>query len=127
MGSCGVGALCMILGVILWDELGPGVTEERVCVAGVSAGTFSALVAEALEASDIFECAAVARMAFRRSMLFCCRFGAPGVLGTLRFNEAIEDIPSSGFVDSSPAVRFFVVSAGSEGSVIGHTKPVLGV
>jgi len=126
-GSSGVGALCMIFGVVPWDELGPGVAEERRCVAGVSAGAFSALIAKALEARDIFECAAVARMAFRRSMLFCCRFGAPGELGTFRFNEAIEDIPSSGFMASSAAVRFFVVSAEREGSVIGHTKPVLGV
>jgi len=103
------------------------VTEERAYVAGVSAGTFSVLVANALEASDIFECAAVARMAFRRSMLFWCRFGPPGGLGTLRFNEAIDDTPSSGFAVSSPAIRFFVVSAGSVGSVIGQTKPVLGV
>lgn len=51
--------------------------EDRVFAGGTSgaAAATAVLAAKALEATAVFEWAAVARIAFRRSMLFCCRLG----------------------------------------------------
>lgn len=68
-----MGAVWAAFGVATRDESGAGVVDRRCWGAGVSDGGFSALGAEG---KGRFKCAAVVRMAFRRSMLFCCRLGA---------------------------------------------------
>lgn len=104
--------------------MGAGVKEDRRFAAGVSDVVLSAPGAKALETRDIFECAAVARMAFKRSALFCWRFGASEELRTLRFNE---EIAASSALVSSSDVLFRAFSSCTDGSMIGHTNPVRGV
>jgi hypothetical protein len=105
------------------DEGGAGVVDKRCWGAGVSDGGFSMAGAEA---RGRLKCAAVVRIAFRRSMLFCCRFGVSDEVGPCRFEE-MEEASSSAMALSSSGLGFLMLSSCIEGSVIGHTKPVRGV
>jgi len=126
-GSCGVGAFGGAFGVASC-EAGGGVAEERIpCNAtGVSGGMLSVLRGTAFDEKTVFKCAEVARIAFSKSMLFCCFFGAPNGVVTLFFGGS--DVPRSPIAEnSSSRLRFLFVSSDIVGSMIGHTNPVRGV
>jgi len=92
-------------------------------VGGASAGIGSTESVNALEVKDIFECAAVARIALKRSRLFCCLFCPAG--GLLTLAPELGASPESAF--SSSEVRFLLTPSEIDVSTIGHTKPVLGM
>jgi hypothetical protein len=127
-GSCGAGAVCGTFGVGTLDEGGAGVVDMRCCW-GAGASDEGIFSAPGAEGGGLFICAAVVRMAFRRSILFCCRLGASDGVGAVvgRFEET-EDVSSSSAMEmSSSGFRLLVPSSCMEESVIGHTKPVRGV
>lgn len=107
--------------------VGAGVVDDRVpeAVGGTSAGVGSTESINALDVKDIFECAAVARMALKRSKLFCCLFCPGGGLLTLTLAPVSEASPESAC--SSSEARFLLTSSEIDVSTIGHTKPVLGI
>jgi hypothetical protein len=95
---------------------------------GISAATVSA-GGSALEVNEIFECAAVVRMALRRRRLFCGRLeGVDGVITLALVPASEEDGRSSAAVDgASLAPRFLCVISSEELSTIGQMNPVRGV
>ena len=121
--SWDAGTVAGTFGVAALDASGAGVAEERCCVVDVSDGTAPAR--KELEAEDIFECAAVARIAFSSSILFCCLFGVSDALGALSLE--MDGISSSVMGMSSSVLCFFVLPSSIDGSMMGHTKPVRGV
>ena len=67
-------------------------SEDRAFATGTSgAAAAMVLAAKALEATAVFEWAAVARMALKRSMLFCCRLGT----SVFCFARETSDAPPS--------------------------------
>lgn len=105
-------------------------TEERaLAVSGVSGGTLSVTGVKRLEAKAMLECAAVARIALSRSILFCCLLGPSDPLVRLRFAMGGSDssrwLGAAG--SSSSALRFLLAFSEMEGSTIGQTNPVRGV
>lgn len=103
--------------MIVSGGAGAGVAEERIGAgAGVSVVVLSTCAAEVV-VKDIFECKAVARIAFIRSMLFCCFLGSSVGLSCEMMEEA-SPASVSRFLETSPA---------DDESAIGQTKPVRGV
>lgn len=112
-----------LAGVESFEAAGAGVLDSRIFVllAGVASAKISALLGKELGVKDILECAAVARMALTKRILFFCLFGASDRLG-----RALVVAPSICGVAGS-ASSFFLLTSDMPGSVIGHTNPVRGV
>jgi len=114
-----------IFGVETLETVGAGVTEVRlVDGAGASGGTLSVARANALVESATLECAAVARIAFMRSILFCCRFEVPEVVAC---TFVVDSAEMSCVVREVIPSCLLLLSSDIEGSTIGQTKPVRGV
>lgn len=112
-----------LAGTESFETTGAGVTDKRIfaLLAGVASAKISALLGNALGVKDTLECAAVARIALTKRILFFCLFGASDRLG-----RELEEVPSICGVATS-ASSFFLLSSDIAGSVIGHTNPVRGV
>ena len=128
MAAVSGGAACAeaILGVAaLCATLGAGVVDERpaVPVAGVPGMVESD--AAVGSTNDCLACAAVVRIAFISSMLFCLFLDGveddAGLLADVSVKEASRGCASC----ASGSAPRFLFSAGA--SLIGHAKPVLGV
>lgn len=101
------------------EDVGAGVDGDKGRVdSTVDEGTPSAADERLLDGGNVFICAAVVRIAFRSSKLFCCRF-------LLSFRVGISVVVSASDMAASSSVFFF--SSDTEGSTIGHANPVLGV
>lgn len=104
-------------------EVGAGVGEDRIVVVAEVSTTATKLsvVCTNEDEKDILEWAAVVRMAFINSQLFCCLFGA-----SLRLScGTSEGVSLSVRLNSSTAC--LLVGSSMDGSVMGQTKPVRGV
>ena len=105
-------------------EVGPGVGEDRIVVAAEVSATATKLsvVCTNEDEKDILEWAAVVRMAFINSQLFCCLFGA-----SLWLSFGTSEAVSLSVRLNSPSTACLLVGSSIDGSVIGQTKPVRGV
>jgi len=100
-------------------EVGAGVGEDRLVVVAEVSATKLSVVCKNEDEKDILEWAAVVRMAFINSQLFCCLFGA-SLLGT-------SEVVSVSVRLNSPSTACLFVGSSMDGSVMGQTNPVRGV
>jgi hypothetical protein len=109
-------------GTCSWEG-GAGVGEDRIVVAAEVSATATKLsvVCPNEDERDILEWAAVVRMAFINSQLFCCLFGA-----SLRLSFGIS-VASLSVRVNSPSTACLLMGSSMDGSVMGQTKPVRGV